>query len=236
MKSLYTYICEELSNDKLIQKFKNKYSRLYNSIPHNLNPKNDILVISMCGATKNEKGKKEAIPAKEMFMGPANQTLLKGLDGLDVDWIILSGGYGMMNCNTKINFYDDVIMDIPKTDLKEMDSFLRYNEDLIKVIKKGNYKEIIFTLSDRWMNIIDLERIAEAAGENCKLITFLADNRKDDSNYKVPSSVININILLSYLKRFGAGIICIKEKITSEYLKHKKDYPDADIKTFIKNY
>lgn len=235
MKKLFDYITEtEQSNLKY--RFKQKYSDLYNSISHNITPKHETLVISMCGATKNTKGKKEKIYAREMFMGPANQTLLKVLPDLKTDWIILSGGYGLMNQTTKINYYSDVIMNLNDSVLKELKDFCKYQEDLIKVLKKGNYKRIIFTISDTWMIMLDLKEISEVVGDKCEMIGFLSDKRMNDKEFEIPSNFKNINIKQSNLKQFGAGMIYIKEKITVEYLKYIEDHDDISIEKFIENY
>lgn len=235
MKSLFDFILEE-DQAHLKYRFKKKYEELYNSISHNVTPKHKTLVISMCGATKNIKGKKEKIPAREMFMGPANQTLLKVLPDLDVDWIILSGGYGLMNQTTKINYYTDVIMDLSDTELKNLRDFCKYQEDLIKVLKKGNYNRIIFTISDTWMIMLNMKEISEVVGDKCELIGFLSDKRMNDKDFEIPDNFKNIKINQSNLKQFGAGMIYIKEKITSEYLKYLQDHEDISMEKFIEKY
>lgn len=235
MRTLFDFILEE-DQSHLKHRFKKKYSDLYNSINHNITPKHETLVISMCGATKNAKSKKEKIYAREMYMGQANQILLKTLPNVNTDWIILSGGYGLMNQTSKINFYTDVVMDLNDSTLKDLRDFCKYQEDLIKILKKGNYKRIIFTISDTWMIMLNLKEIAEIVGDKCELIGFLTSKRMNDKEFEIPSTFKNININQSNLKQFGAGMICIKEKITTEYLKYLQDHKDISMEKFIENY
>lgn len=237
MKNLTTYI-KESEQSQLKYSFKKKYNELYNKITHNFTPKNDILLISMCGHTKDKNAKNKKIPAKNLFIGPANTILADTIPNLNVDWIILSGGYGLMHSDTMINFYDDVIMNLSDTTLKELKDFCKYESDLINILKKANYKKIILTLSDTWMIMLDFENINKYLNKNCEIIGFLTDKRLNDKDFKIPENFININIKEIYLKKFGAGMISIKEKIVSEYLKYldEHDYKNISIETFIKNY
>ena len=61
-----------------------------------------------------------------MYIGPANQILLKTLPDLNTEWIILSGGYGLMNQTTKINYYTDIVMDLNDSTLKKLKDFCKY--------------------------------------------------------------------------------------------------------------
>lgn len=76
MRSPYEYLIEEYQS-QLKYRFKEKYQSLYSKVPHFFKPEHDILVVSMCGAKKDPKARNEKIPARELFLGPANQTLLE---------------------------------------------------------------------------------------------------------------------------------------------------------------
>lgn len=224
MKSLFKYLTESKST---VDTFKKKYSRLYNKISHSFTPKHDTLVISMCGETKYEG--RDRIYAREMYKGPANQTLLKVLPDLPVDWLILSGGFGMMNQTSKIHTYTDVIMELTDTELKDLKDFVKYTDDIERHIKKGNYKEIYVTLSHIWITLIDWNRIVEAAGEKCQIVVFVNDKDYED----MPSSIINIPINTDMTAKFHAGMIMLKEKIVTDFLTYKQEHKSATIKRFI---
>ena len=182
MKSLFNYIFEDTSSG-LKYRFREKYEKLYSKINHFFTPKHSILVVSMCGGQKRKDSKDEKVEARTMYTGVPNQTLLKDLPDLPVDWIIFSGGYGLMNSTTKINYYTDVVMNLSAGSLEEMSDFLRYNDDLKKIVKAGHYKKIIFTLSDRWMRTLNLKEIGDAAGSGCEMYGFLAVKRVRDGGF-----------------------------------------------------
>jgi hypothetical protein len=240
MRNLYTYFIEASENSQeqanLRWRFKDKYDSLYKKISHTLTPKHSTLVISMCGAEKNPDSKKEKVFARDMYMGPANTILKESLPNLPVDWVILSGGYGTMNQTSRINYYTDVIMDLTKENLHDMMDYLKYNSDIKKIIEKGNYKRIIFVISDRWMYTLNLKELGDTAGKGCEIITFLTPDRLNDDDFEKPDNMINIEIQKSYLKIFGAPMIAIKEKITSLYLEYIHKNSDIDIREFIRRY
>ena len=84
--------------------------------------------------------------------------------------------------------------------------------------------------------MLNLKEIAEIVGDKCELIGFLTDKRINDKDFEIPDNFKNIKINQSNLKQFGAGMICIKEKIISEYLKYLQDHEDISIEKFIENY
>lgn len=233
MKSLFESILEA-DQSHLKYRFKQKYDELYAKINHTITPKHSILVVSMCGEKKEPSSKKEKVLAREMYLGPANQTLLKSLPELPVDWVIFSGGYGLMSQTAKINYYTDVIMDLTKEKLREMSDYLRYQRDLKKILEKGHYKKVIFTISDRWMYTLDLAELQEAAGKGCEFITFLSQDRMDQEDFTKPSNHTNIVYKNEYFEPFGATRLFLKEKIVTQYLQYIHDNSDIDIKEFIR--
>ena len=240
MKSLFDFITEQSQTDQnkrqanLRWRFKDKYDSLYSKISHTITPKHSTLVVSMCGASKDPNSKKDKVYARDMYLGPANTILKETLPNLPVDWVIFSGGYGLMSQTAKINYYTDVIMDLTKENLHEMMDYLKYQSDLLKIIKKGNYKRIIFVISDRWMYTLDLKELGEAAGKGCEFITFLTPDRLDDEDFEKPDNMINIEVKKSWLQLFGAPNIAIKEKIITDYLTYIHDNSDIDIREFIR--
>lgn len=224
MKPLYRVLLE---SESLVDKFKAKYSRLYHKVNHSFTPEHSTLVISMCGDSKYEG--RDKIYARDMFQGPANQTLNKVLPDLDVDWIILSGGWGMLNQTTKIHTYDDVITELSDSELESLKDFVKYTDDLERHLKKGHYREIYVTLSHIWITMIDWERIVDAAGENCQIVVFATDKDYE----KMPKSIINISLNDTLAKRFHAGTFSLKEKIVADFLTYKKDHKNATIKQFV---
>lgn len=224
MRSLFAYITEA-KQSALVTEFKRKYYKLYNEISHTFTPKHDTLVISMCGATKYTG--RDRIPAREMYVGQANQTLLKSLPDLPVDWIILSGGYGCMNQTSKIHTYTDVIMNLSETELGEIKDYTKYTEDLVRNIQKGHYKEIYVTLSHVWLRLIDWDKIAEATDPSCKIYAFPGD--KD----KMPDSIIKLSpFSQSAAEKFHADKMSLKEKVISDFLKYKQDHKSAELRKF----
>lgn len=221
------------TQDELIHEFKRKYDSLYPRIKHNFEPQHDTLVVSMCGAKKNPISMKQKIYARDMYLGPGNTLLRKNIPTLPVDWVILSGGYGSMWQTSYIRYYDDVIMDISKAKLRDMGDYLRYHRDLKRLIKRGNYRRIIFTISDRWINTINLKELGELAGDKCELIVFLSHERLRDKKFLHPQNMINIDIPHTYLPLFGAPLTAIKEKITISYLKYINENPEIGITDYI---
>lgn len=127
-------------------------------------------------------------------------------------------------------------MDLSDETLKELKDFCKYEEDLIRIIKAGHYKKIIFTLSETWMTMLDMNKIAEAAGEKCELIGFLTSKLLNDEDYHLPKTFINVDIKDSYLQKFESGYIAIKEHIVTKYLERLESNPNLKIETFVKNY
>lgn len=232
MVDLSTYI-QENNQAQLIGIFKKKYNSLYNKIKHDWTSQHDILLVSMCGKSKDEDSKDKKVYARNMYTGPANQLLVNNLNYDKIDWIILSGGYGCMSQRSQINYYTDVIMDLTTDSLKGLSDFLKYQEDLVRFIKKGNYKHIIFTLSDTWMCTLDLEEICQATSDDCEIICFLTKNRQNDKDFKIPDKITNIKIPDSWLKKFGSGRISIHEKIAVDYINYLLEHPNTSIKRFI---
>jgi len=234
MKSLYSILFEgDEDQAHLKYRFKQKYDDLYKRINHTITPEHSILVVSMCGGKKNPDSRKDKVEAREMYIGPANQILNDNLPNLPVDWVILSGGYGLMSQHAKINYYTDVVMELTKEKLHDMMDYLRYQRDLKKILEKGNYKKVIFTISDRWMYTLNLKELAEAAGSGCEFITFLTPQRLDDDDFEKPDNITNIEMKKSFFKIFGAPRVSMKEKITTDYLKYIHENSDISIAEFI---
>lgn len=196
-----------------IKGFKDYFSNLYSKVDHFHEKTSNILVISQCGFTKSDKCN---IPARDMYLGKGNQYLLKNLRK-DVDWIIVSGGYGVISSNTLISPYDDDMMKITRKNMKGLKSFLRFTEDIGEIAKQG-YDEIIFCVSDRWLCNIDLDYIRECS-PNAKFIIFPAKGFKG----YIPDNTVKIYPKLSDCSRLKAIIVYIKEKITADYLNSGKD-------------
>lgn len=188
----------------------------------------------MCTKTKDTDAKKEKMPAKDMYLGRANQILSDTITDLPVDWVILSGGYGLISANTKINYYQDAIIELSKEELHDMSDYLRYQRDLEKILEKSHYKMILFTISDRWLYTLNFEELQKAAGENCKFITFMSPDRMNQDDFPKPSNHTNIIYKDEYFKAFGSPSISLKEKIVADYLKYIQDHKDVDIKEFIR--
>lgn len=233
MISLFQYIYESVQED-LIKKFKSKFSSFYQKVSHTITPKHDILIISQCGDTKDTSAKSEKVPAHDLYLGPANKILNEELPQLDVDWVIMSGAYGLISNDEYINYYDDVHIEITPTTYKEMQDFTKYSEDLCKIVKKGNYKKIIFTVGIRFIYSIDFNELKQAAGDECEIIVFLPKQIRHDDDFEIPDSITCINIARGMLKTFHCAELFAKERITVEYLKYIKDHKDINIEQFIK--
>lgn len=195
-----------------IEGFKNYFSDLYNKVDHFHKKTSNILVISQCGVSKSDKCN---IPARDMYLGQANQYLLKNLK--NVDWIIISGGYGVISSNTLISPYDDDMMKITRKNMKSLKDFLRFTEDIGEIAKQG-YDEIVFCISDRWLCNIDLDYIRECS-PNSRFILFPAKDFKGS----IPDNSIEIYPTINDCSRLRSIIVWIKEKITADYLNSGKD-------------
>lgn len=196
-----------------IKGFKDYFSSLYSKVNHFHKKTSNILVISQCGVSKSDKCN---IPAKDMYLGQANQYLLNNLKK-DVDWIIISGGYGVISSDTLISPYDDDMMKITRKNMKSLKSFLRFTEDIGEIVKQG-YDEIIFCVSDRWLCNIDLDYIRECS-PNSRFILFPAKDFKGS----IPNNSVEIYPTLNDCSRLKSIIVWIKEKITADYLNSGKD-------------
>lgn len=233
MKTLFNFILET-DQAHLKYRFKQKYSDLYSQVHHTITPKHDILIVSICSKTKDTSAKKRKMPARDVYLGRANQILSEALPDLPVDWVILSGGYGLISSNTEINYYQDAIAELSKEKLREMSDFLGYQSDLKKILEKGHYKKIIFTISDRWVYTLDFSELQKVAGEDCEFITFMSRDRMDQEDFPKPTNNTNIVYKKQYFSAFGSPNISLKEKITVDYLKYIQDHKDIGIKEFIR--
>ena len=146
------------------------------------------------------------------------QSMMNNLNNLkkDVDWIIVSGGYGVISSNTLISPYDDDMMKITRKNMKSLKSFLRFTEDTGEIVKQG-YDEIIFCVSDRWLCNIDLDYVRECS-PNSRFILFPAKGFKGS----IPNNSVEIYPTLNDCSRLKSIIIWIKEKITADYLNSGK--------------
>ena len=226
----------ESKQEDLIKQFKRDYKNHYSKVYHTIKSESDILIISQCGATKNIISKDKKIHAKDMYIGPANKLLRDNLDGLNVDWVILSGAYGLINSETKINYYDDVFMDIsPKTyiDLKD---FTKYNEDLISIIKNHKYKKIIFTVGIRFLYSFNFQEISNYIDDDCEVIISLPDQLEDDDDFIIPKNITTYKITDDIYKRFHCAEIFAKERIAIEYVKYIRKNKDIGFKNFLRNF
>lgn len=227
MISLYKFITEAVS-EKTIQKFKQTYKRNYDSVNHTINPKHRTLVIINCSQTKSDECKEHSQKAIDAYTGQGTDWIRDAYKNDNIDIMICSGGYGLISADTKIDYYDDVFHEFPDSTRKEMSDFLKYNEDLVKLIKKGNYNRIVFAISSVWSNLLDYKEISEAAGDKCELI--------DLTNEDTPAEYTKIPLFsISTLRRLQAGRFNCRYKFI-QLLSHemKNNGDNIDIKKFAK--
>lgn len=204
------------NQNELIDKFTNYFNLLYPQTTHTVEKKNNILVISQCCLTKIPNA--ENIIAHTLYKGLGHKTIKKYILGLDVDWVILSGGYGVVNAReSKLSYYNDVMHDLSQTSLKKIKNIIRYNDDLIEILKQG-YDEVIFCISDHMMSLLDLDLLRSHSGKNCKFRIFML-NRKLNTDFYIPEDAEIVTLNYSILtKKLSAPCIMLKEKIIGMYL------------------
>lgn len=223
MKSLCSYICE---SGKL-EKFKQQYSVRYSRVNHDITPSHKILVITQCTKTKNEKGENEAIPAHELYLGEGGTRFLKDvLPKQPVDWIIISGGYGVVSHDTKIRYYMDNIHSLSDGDLADMSDFLKWQKDIMSIMKKGQYNTVVLCCSHFYINALDLDEFADEFPDT-EFVVF-----EDDID--APEKFTRIDLTLKAREKFHAGMVFIKEKITCDWLEYIKNHKYININQFVK--
>lgn len=228
MISLYKFITEAVS-ENTIQKFKQAYKRRYDSVNHTMNPKHRTLVIINCTDVKSEECKDHPQSAIDAYVGQGTDWVRDAHKNDNIDIMICSGGYGLISADTKIDYYEGTFHKIPDSTREEMSDFLKYNEDLVKLIKKGNYSRIVFAISKLWSNLLDYKEISEVAGDNCELIDLTGED--------TPSEYIKIPLFsVTTLRRLQAGLFNARYRFI-QLLSHKikKDGDNIDIKRFAKN-
>lgn len=228
MISLYKFITEAIS-EKTIQKFKQMYKRRYDSVNHTANPRHRTLVIINCTQTKSDECKEHSQKAIDVYIGEGTNWVRDAYKNDNIDIMICSGGYGLISADTEIDYYDDIFHEMPDSTRGEMSDFLKYNEDLVKLIKKGNYNRIVFAISSVWSNLLDYKEISKVAGDKCELI--------DLTNEDTPDEYIKIPLFsITTLRRLQAGMFNVRYRFI-QLLSHemKKNGDNIDIKKFAKN-
>ena len=205
-----------MNQNELIDKFTDYFNLLYPQTTHKIEKKNNILVISQCCLTKVLNSRD--IIAHEMYKGLGHTTIKKYILEINVDWAILSGGYGVINAReSKLSYYNDVMHDLSQKSLKKIKNTIKYNDDLIEIIKH-DYDEVIFCISDHMLSLLDLDLLRSHAGKNCKFRIFIL-NKKLNSDFKIPPDAEIIILDYSILtKKLSAPCIALKEKITGMFL------------------
>ena len=117
--------------------------------------KKALLIIS---CSKNKKKFDKPMPAIMVYDGPFFKMLRKlNLKKIEVDIMILSAKYGLIDISTPIKFYEQKMTKKISQKISK-----KINSKLIRIIKTRQYKEIFISMGKTYYSIFNLEKINTA--------------------------------------------------------------------------
>lgn len=203
-----------MKNDlKAKQNFIDTFNRL--SKPFKVIPSvNKILIISSCTA------KKLQVPmplyARNMYQGQQAVQINELIrSGKNVDYYILSAGYGLIEAHTLIDKYDSSFNDLGKKDLRELRSLFQVRQAFDLLMRTNEYELVFVLLGDVYLELLELKQ-PFTFFHNPRIVFFPTQDMRKAKRLPSGNNIELVNLRDAHLRKYHASRIWVKGKMIRE--------------------
>ena len=234
---------------KKYNEFLNAYKKSGFQISNPIKTNKKILIVAQCSKAKQFSINKQR--AVDMYTGPEMKIFKKFLnksvnDNIfppsrelysdNIDFYILSAGYGLIEKNTLVDHYDNSFNSIDKRDAVNFGRDTKVRKTLDELISTNNYDIIFMCLSISYLNVLDLS--VDFSYDNVDMV-FMTSPKILDCTIQKPTGKNVSYVFLDaekHPKIHRSSQISLKGKILTSFL-IKNDVNDLSINAdYIQQY